>query len=84
MLEKRSVSNPKRSTRGSYTKIAQQNEKHGRASNRTGIAYASREAGRSDAHFEVSNRARPKGATATRRKSKHPRRKTNEQRITSG
>jgi hypothetical protein len=55
-----------------------------RAKNKTGISYASRGAGRASEHFETGG-----GKHATRNSRKHQagkgdRRKTKEQRITSG
>jgi len=83
MLDKRSVNSAKRSTKGAYVKLAKQHEKHGRASNHTGVAYGARAAGGADEHFETLNKAKSLGA-AGKAKTKHPRRKTKEQRIVSG
>jgi hypothetical protein len=84
MLEKRSVSNPKRSTKGSYTKLAQQHEKHGVASNRMGIAYGARQAGRGAEHFEPHDHVKHSHGSKKAHPTKGARRKTREQRIVSG
>ena len=84
MLKKSSVKSSKRTTRGAYAKLAEQNQKHGRASNRTGITYAARGAGRGAEHFEPKTGVKHSHGSAKAHPTKGPRRKTKETRIVAG
>jgi hypothetical protein len=55
-----------------------------RAANRTGIGYGSRNAGGASEHFEVGRGKHATSSSKKQQKGKGERRKTKEQRITSG
>ncbi len=85
MIPGKTVKNPGRVGKSRTSKDIQTAGKQGKASNRRGIRYGSREAGRGAEHFEPHKRGEPHSHGS--RKSHPvtgPRRKTKEQRIVSG
>ena len=79
------INKPHHRVKPAEAKQIQMAEKKGKASNRQGIRYGSREAGRGTEHFEIKDHtAHTHGSRKYSAARGRPRRKTNEQRIVSG
>jgi hypothetical protein len=72
------------SAKPAAAKQAQMAEKRGKASNRQGIRYGSRQAGRGSEHFELKDHLPHTHGSRKFSPIRGPRRKTKEQRIVSG